>query len=261
MKPRTAKALYFLTMVVVVVVAVAFSLHSTKDNPVPVEEVGEIVAEPINWEETEPTESPKNIVAPAVLTHAVTSSTFYVLGDHVVERMEPDTRAIPLGSYMAGETVLVVGEENGWYRLDDGGYIRGDLLTDNFDDIIPHYLETYPDLIVTIIKDQYTGYWKDGKKIAGGYCVTGDAYQHPTPIGLFQITSRQFDVDEYPGDDWFCTFNGQIGYHNAGWANPQFGGEIYKGNGSHGCIRTSDDLAKTIYENCRVGSTYVLILP
>ena len=38
----------------------------------------------------------------------------------------------------------------------------------------------------------------------------------------------------------------------ASWRS-QFGGEIYKTNGSHGCVNLPLDAAKTLYENVSYG--------
>ena len=47
-------------------------------------------------------------------------------------------------------------------------------------------------------------------------------------------------------------FNGNIGIHDASWRN-SFGGNIYKSNGTHGCVNTPQYLAKTIYEEIESG--------
>ena len=211
----------------------------------------ETAAEPVYLEQK------VEVTPPSFMAH-----TLYVLGDHVNERERPNTDALVLNYYCAGEVVEVVDKTGDWYQLSSGGYIREDLLTDDYDAIVPHFLETYQDLIVTHISHgQRTEYWYYGEMIASGDCVTGDAYKSPTPPGLYWITSRQTDVDQYKdSDDWFCTFNGLIGYHNAVW-RWGFGGEIYKGMGSAGCVNCTNELAKAIFDHCRVGYTYVLILP
>ena len=47
-------------------------------------------------------------------------------------------------------------------------------------------------------------------------------------------------------------FNGGIGLHDAPWRG-SFGGQIYKTNGSHGCINLPYDAAKLIYETVSKG--------
>ena len=41
-------------------------------------------------------------------------------------------------------------------------------------------------------------------------------------------------------------FNGNIGMHDAPWRT-EFGGEIYKTDGSHGCINLPEEVAEAIY--------------
>jgi lipoprotein-anchoring transpeptidase ErfK/SrfK len=43
-------------------------------------------------------------------------------------------------------------------------------------------------------------------------------------------------------------FDGGIGLHDATWRD-EFGGEIYKTDGSHGCVNLPKETAKIIYEN------------
>lgn len=52
-------------------------------------------------------------------------------------------------------------------------------------------------------------------------------------------------------------FNGGIGIHDASWRN-EFGGNIYKTNGSHGCVNAPYALASTIYNNISAGVPVVL---
>ena len=47
-------------------------------------------------------------------------------------------------------------------------------------------------------------------------------------------------------------FNGGIGLHDSNWRST-FGGDIYKTNGSHGCINLPTDAAKLIYETVEIG--------
>ena len=57
------------------------------------------------------------------------------------------------------------------------------------------------------------------------------------------------------GDEWDtkCNFWNNvslcgIGLHDSTWRGGYFGGEIYKYNGSHGCINMSYDDAKYVYD-------------
>jgi len=51
-------------------------------------------------------------------------------------------------------------------------------------------------------------------------------------------------------------FNNGIGLHDATWKS-KFGGVVYKGNGSHGCVNCPLDLAKTIYNSIDVNTPVV----
>ena len=259
------KKLFVVMLIVVVLLGLAAIIDSiNKDKAAQVQMEtpnSEVETAPVYIEQRDASQGVVTISSPAF-----TRQIMYVLGDYVNRREQTNTDSAVLGYYLAGETVEVTGKSGDWYEIAEGGYIREDLLTDNYDDIVPHFLETYQDLIVTHISHgQRTEYWYYGKCIASGDCVTGDAHDHPTPIGLYYITSKQTDIDMY-GDpdlhaDYFCAFNGLIGYHNAPWRQGSFGGTIYKGAGSHGCINCPDDLAKAIYDHCSVNYTYVLILP
>jgi len=50
---------------------------------------------------------------------------------------------------------------------------------------------------------------------------------------------------------YWMPFYGNIGMHDASWRY-SFGGEIYKKNGTHGCINAPFYLAETIYKSIEV---------
>ncbi|MBO4855373.1 L,D-transpeptidase family protein [Candidatus Saccharibacteria bacterium] len=188
----------------------------------------------------------------------------YVLGDHVRERAEPNTDSLIMGEHSAGDLVIVTARHGDWYELTNGNYIRGDLLSADFQDIVPHYLESYKDLIVVSISNQKVDYWYYDEIIATGSCVTGHANNSPTPTGLYAIESKNtnFDMNGNPNNhvQYASFFNGGIAFHDASWRT-HFGGDIYKTNGSHGCVNMKLDMAQFIYEHSRKGYTYVLVLP
>ena len=51
-------------------------------------------------------------------------------------------------------------------------------------------------------------------------------------------------------------FNRNIGMHDANWRG-SFGGNIYKTNGSHGCINLPPSKAKTIYKTIEKGTAVI----
>lgn len=88
--------------------------------------------------------------------------------------------------------------------------------------------------------------------------VSGNASRGwSTPAGVFGLTYKtknavlRGDNYETPVSYWM-PFNGNIGMHDATW-RASFGGEIYKTNGSHGCINLPFENAKLIYEYMYTG--------
>lgn len=189
-----------------------------------------------------------------------------VLGDHVRERSSMDTsdpgniEAV----HDAGETVYVAERLDGWYRLTNGNYISADFLTADTQDIAAHFLENYKDIIIVYISEQKVEYYQYDVVIAEGPCVTGTEGKRDTPIGLYDVKSKNNDFDMNGNPDTHVEratyFNGGIAFHDAHWRS-RFGGSIYKTSGSHGCVNCPDDLAYAIYDNSRKGYTYVLVLP
>ena len=64
------------------------------------------------------------------------------------------------------------------------------------------------------------------------------------------------DVLSGPGYDspveYWMAFNGNISLHDASWRS-EFGSDIYKSNGSHGCVNLPTDAAGLIYETVDIG--------
>lgn len=57
---------------------------------------------------------------------------------------------------------------------------------------------------------------------------------------------------------YWMPFNGNVGIHDAdGWRSA-YGGEIYKTNGSHGCINTPEAAAKKIFETISIGTAIIV---
>lgn len=82
-------------------------------------------------------------------------------------------------------------------------------------------------------------------------CVTGNVSAHnATPPGLFYLTykTRNATLMNNSFVKYWMPFNGGIGLHDASWRET-FGGEIYKTNGSHGCVNLPEEAARIIYEH------------
>ena len=107
--------------------------------------------------------------------------------------------------------------------------------------------------------------YENGVCIVNTPIVSGDVSKgYTTPPGLFTLYYKERDrvlrgpklADgtysyESPVSYWM-PFNGGIGLHDANWRS-KFGGEIYKTNGSHGCINMPPAVAPTVYEHVYKG--------
>lgn len=106
--------------------------------------------------------------------------------------------------------------------------------------------------------------YKNGKLVVTTNVVTGNhSTQHDTSPGVWYIlykqtpavlTGRENGKITYqtPVQYWAPFTNDGQGFHDANWRS-NFGGNIYKSNGSHGCVNTPPSVMKTVYDNL---STY-----
>lgn len=112
------------------------------------------------------------------------------------------------------------------------------------------------------INRQYLWFHKDGKIIAGGDIVTGDIDKgFKTNVGTYMLNYKQkgaiLEGENYRSEvKYWMPFNGNIGIHDANWRS-SFGGNIYKENGSHGCVNAPEYLAKIIFENIEDGTPVI----
>lgn len=99
---------------------------------------------------------------------------------------------------------------------------------------------------------------KDGVIDYETSCVTGNTSSgHGTPTGIYYVSwkTTNWHMKKYnvtvnywmPIDD-----STGVGLHDATWRG-NFGGSIYKTNGSHGCINLPLSAAKYIYNNSSSG--------
>ncbi len=110
---------------------------------------------------------------------------------------------------------------------------------------------------------QHLWYYKDGNKILETDLVSGDpTKRRATPTGIYRLKYKDRNVTlkgadyETPVSFWM-PFNGGVGMHDATW-RASFGGNIYKGYGSHGCVNLPYSVAKKIYENISSGDPIVV---
>lgn len=96
--------------------------------------------------------------------------------------------------------------------------------------------------------------YKDGKCILESYFVSDNPNRgHATPKGIYGLTYKTRDAMlSGQGYDskvkYWMPFNRNVGLHDAPWRTT-FGGQIYKSNGSHGCLNLPPANAARIYEN------------
>jgi len=124
------------------------------------------------------------------------------------------------------------------------------------DDIGNTYVEV--DLV-----GQHIWFYKNGLLITQGDVVTGTygSDKTRTPVGIYKIDYKETNAtlvgENYAAPvDFWLPFNGGIGIHDAGWRTA-FGGELYKTGGSHGCVNSPYEVAKTIFNNIEVGTPVV----
>lgn len=121
------------------------------------------------------------------------------------------------------------------------------------------YGDTYVEVNLT---GQHLFFYKEGKLITECDFVSGNAAKGwSTPAGIFPLTYKQRNAtlrgENYatPVSYWM-PFNGNIGLHDADW-RASFGGNIYRTNGSHGCVNLPPAAAKEIYEHISKGDPVV----
>lgn len=110
---------------------------------------------------------------------------------------------------------------------------------------------------------QVVTYFENGEIKLQCPCVTGNERGHGTPVGTYSIKTK------VPGkiltgptwrcwvDRWMRFTDNSIGLHDAKWRS-SFGGDIYKHNGSHGCVNLPHDAAVNLYDMISVGTTVIV---
>lgn len=117
------------------------------------------------------------------------------------------------------------------------------------------YGDSYIEINLTA---QHLFLYKNGELVVETDFVSGDvAKGHATPTGAYGVTYTTRDAVlrgadyETPVKYWM-PYAGDVGMHDATWRR-SFGSNIYKTNGSHGCINLPLAAAKKIYEHIEKG--------
>lgn len=109
------------------------------------------------------------------------------------------------------------------------------------------------------ISNQTIEVYKDNVLVISSSIVTGTENYTDSDKGTFMIYSKSRNVylkgtGYLSYVNYWMPYNGGEGLHDATWRQ-EFGGEIYKTNGSHGCINMPLDIAEQVYNIVKVGTT------
>lgn len=114
----------------------------------------------------------------------------------------------------------------------------------------PDYGDTYVEINLTA---QHLFLYQEGECILESDFVSGNPSRgNDTPTGIYGITYKERNAtlngENYatPVSFWM-PFNNNVGMHDATWRS-EFGGNIYRTNGSHGCINLPYSVAQEIYD-------------
>jgi hypothetical protein len=120
--------------------------------------------------------------------------------------------------------------------------------------------DTYIEVDMT---EQKMYYYSDGRIVIETDVVTGNTGRKMgTPQGVNYVYNKQKDrvlrgQDYATPVKFWVPVKGSIGIHDASWRS-EFGGEIYKTNGSHGCINTPTEVMEELYDMVEIGTPVIM---
>lgn len=109
---------------------------------------------------------------------------------------------------------------------------------------------------------QHLWFYKNGTLVVQGDVVTGNVSRNrSTRKGIYSLKYKVRNVVlRGPGYavqvDFWMPFDKGIGIHDASWRSV-FGRNIYKTNGSHGCVNSPYNVAKKIFNNIMPGTPVI----
>ncbi|HBR82388.1 MAG TPA: hypothetical protein DEA34_09985, partial [Enterococcus sp.] len=106
------------------------------------------------------------------------------------------------------------------------------------------------------LENQHMWYYKDGKVALETDIVSGKP-STPTPAGVFYVWNKEEDATlkgtnddgtpyESPVNYWMPIDWTGVGIHDSDW-QPEYGGDLWKTRGSHGCINTPPSVMKELF--------------
>jgi lipoprotein-anchoring transpeptidase ErfK/SrfK len=175
-----------------------------------------------------------------------------------------------------GNTITVNGGSYGW-RIDREAELRQlvfDIKSSKAVNREPAYKQRgktrksiYEDIgssyVEVSIAQQHMWVYKDGRQVVSTAVVTGNtAAGHGTTPGVYYIAYKARHATlkgedyETPVSYWL-PFNGGQGIHDSWWRGA-YGGTIYRGGGSHGCVNTPPSQVPAVYANVETGTPVVV---
>lgn len=113
------------------------------------------------------------------------------------------------------------------------------------------------------IAAQTLWFYKNGELVVSSPVVTGNPFRgNGTHTGVYSLKYKERNAT-LKGDDYetpvsfWMPFNGGEGLHDATWRGA-FGGSIYRGGGSHGCVNLPYKVAAKIFANIDPGTPVVV---
>lgn len=123
------------------------------------------------------------------------------------------------------------------------------------------------------LSEQHARFYDNGSIIWESDFVSGDPTEdHATDTGVYTINSNKGTNQTLKGLDenhdgepdytshvtyWMPFVGNLVAFHDASWRST-FGGTIYQGNGSHGCINLPTSAAQKLYDLTKVGDVVVV---
>lgn len=111
--------------------------------------------------------------------------------------------------------------------------------------------------IVVSISNQTLKYYEYDRLVLSSNVVTG--INGKTPTGTFKVLNKATDII-LKGKDyesfvsyWIAFCGASFGFHDASWRS-NFGGNIYKYNGSHGCVNMPYNKVRQLYNIVPIGT-------
>jgi lipoprotein-anchoring transpeptidase ErfK/SrfK len=133
---------------------------------------------------------------------------------------------------------------------------KGKVRNSTYDDVGDSYVEVS-------IGAQHMWVYKDGKKVVDTAVVTGDVTKgNGTTPGAYYIAYKERHATlkgegySTPVSYWM-PFNGGQGIHDSYWRGA-YGGTIYRGNGSHGCVNTPPAQVALVWDNVSQGTPVIV---